>query len=220
MKANFSTIIDVTYKHLSVLVAFLLVSWLAWVILIFIDVLYYSFGLAQSVYYPLYIVMSVTIYVIGYAGYFRQVTLVDYTPQPGKVEPLEDPELQVLAKQLLAKMQDEKLYLDPALRLKNVADRLQCTPQKLSMALNGILQKNFYDFVNDYRVEAVKEKLSDPIHNQYTLIALAFDCGFNSKSVFNDLFKKSTGKTPKEYKRWAQNNVRLTQTDIPAAKKS
>ena len=76
---------------------------------------------------------------------------------------------------------------------------------------------NFYDFVNDYRVEEIKQKLADPAQNQYTLNALAFDCGFNSKSTFNELFKKNTGKTPKEYKHWAQKEVRMMHTDVSGA---
>jgi AraC-like DNA-binding protein len=58
---------------------------------------------------------------------------------------------------------------------------------------------NFYDFVNRYRLEEFKKLASDPKNRQFTMLALAFDCGFNSKSSFNRYFKKATGQTPSQY---------------------
>jgi len=143
----------------------------------------------------LYIIMSVTIYAIGYSGYFRKVVIVEYTPEPLKATPPgDDPEYKAIAARLVDKMQKDKLYFDPALRLKSLAEAIDCTPQKLSAALNSVLQKSFYDFVNEFRVEAMKVKLADPGQNQYTLTSLAYECGFNSKSAFNEFFKKILAK--------------------------
>ena len=58
---------------------------------------------------------------------------------------------------------------------------------------------NFNDFINHYRIEAVKEKLKKGEHKTSTLLGIAFDCGFNSKATFNRAFKKSTTVSPKDY---------------------
>lgn len=211
LKNVFSALVGLTYRGLSILTACLGVGWLIWLVLIIIDVVYFDFSLSQDVYYPLYMVMSVTIYAIGYAGYFRKVIVIE-SPQSVPVSQ-STPELADIAINLQLLMQRDRLYLEPALRLKAVAERIPCTQQKLSAALNGILKKNFYDFVNEYRVLEVQKKLVDPAYDQWTLTAVAYECGFNSKSTFNEIFKKITGKTPKEYKK----DVREIPPDVSAA---
>ncbi len=59
--------------------------------------------------------------------------------------------------------------------------------------------KNFSDFVNNYRIEEFKSKIQDPGNKKYTILSIAMDCGFNSKSSFNTVFKKLTGQTPTQY---------------------
>jgi len=80
-----------------------------------------------------------------------------------------------------------------------VATALQISTNHLSQVINENLDKNFFDFVNGYRVEMVKQKMKDPSNKNYTLLSLAYDCGFNSKSSFNAIFKKYTGSTPSQY---------------------
>ena len=70
-----------------------------------------------------------------------------------------------------------------------------------SQIINENLNKNFFDFVNDYRINEVKKCLSDSKFSHYTLLAIAYECGFNSKSSFNSLFKIKTGLTPSEYQK-------------------
>ena len=72
----------------------------------------------------------------------------------------------------------------------------------LSAVINSGFSKNFNDFVNEFRVNVFKEKIKDPKLQHLTLLAIAFDCGFNSKATFNRSFKKATGLSPKE---WLQN---------------
>ncbi len=96
-------------------------------------------------------------------------------------------------------MDTEKPYLNGKLSLKEVADALDISPNHLSEIINGQLNQNFFDFVNGYRVNLVKEKMVDPHYNNYSLLGVAIECGFNSKSSFNAIFKKATGKTPTEY---------------------
>ena len=98
-------------------------------------------------------------------------------------------------------MENEKPYLNGKLSLKEVADALDLSPNHLSEVINGQLNQNFFDFVNSYRVRLVKEKMADPQYNNYSLLGVALECGFNSKSSFNAIFKKATGQTPTEYLR-------------------
>ena len=72
-------------------------------------------------------------------------------------------------------------------------------PNQLSWLLNESLGKNFSEFINHFRVEAFKEKSVDPKNAHITLIGLAYESGFNSKTVFNTYFKKETGMTPKQW---------------------
>jgi len=100
---------------------------------------------------------------------------------------------------LLEYMDNEKPYLDGKLSLKDVATHLGISVNHLSQVINEQLQKSFFDFVNTYRVEEVKRLLNESRHEQLTLLAVAYDSGFNSKSSFNSIFKKLTGMTPSEY---------------------
>lgn len=94
-----------------------------------------------------------------------------------------------------------KIYQDPDLRLDGLADSMNLSPRRVSSLLNGFYQKSFYDFINEFRVKDAQNQLSDP-ENQHKSIQRIFeDAGFNSKTTFNTLFKKLTGKTPSEYRK-------------------
>ncbi len=107
---------------------------------------------------------------------------------------------QGLAK-LLALMETQKLYLQGDLTLPTVAEALGISHNNLSQIINDKLQKNFYDFVNAYRVEAAKKLIADPANDNLTLLAIAYDAGFNSKSAFNSVFKKHCEMTPTQFKK-------------------
>ncbi len=66
--------------------------------------------------------------------------------------------------------------------------------------LNEKHHRNFFSFVNEYRIREVTSRISDPKYQHYTILAIAFDAGFNSKSTFNTFFKAYTGKTPSAYR--------------------
>ena len=100
---------------------------------------------------------------------------------------------------LLSKMNTEKYYLASSLTLKDLAVKIELHPNKLSWLLNNKLGKNFYDFVNGYRLKEFQKRALDPKNKNLSVLGLAHDSGFNSKSVFNDYFKKATGMTPKAW---------------------
>ena len=105
----------------------------------------------------------------------------------------------IYLKRLLEYMEREKPYLNGKLLLKELADELNISTNHLSQVINENLGKNFFDFVNAYRVDLVKQKMIDPSNKKFTIISLAYECGFNSKSSFNSIFKKHTGLTPSEF---------------------
>ena len=102
-------------------------------------------------------------------------------------------------KQLIRKMENEKMYLAPDLKVGELAVSLGCTPHKLSQFLASQFGQNFNDFINSYRVEEVKRRISTGEVRSKTIASIAFDCGFNSLSVFNSAFKKFTGMTPSQF---------------------
>jgi len=104
-----------------------------------------------------------------------------------------------LHQQLLQLMQTEKPYLEPKLSLAQLAEILGVLPNHLSQIINQYEAKNFYDFVNSYRVEEFIALAKKDTDKNFNLLGLAFEAGFNSKSSFNQVFKKFKGKTPSEF---------------------
>jgi len=112
---------------------------------------------------------------------------------------LKSDDAEQLHKKLNEYMMREKPYLNSDLSLSKLVEYFNIHPNYLSQVINEKEQKNFYDYINTYRIEEFKRMLCDPKNKKLTILALAFDCGFKSKSAFNKFFKKSTGQTPSEY---------------------
>ncbi len=100
---------------------------------------------------------------------------------------------------LIALMSGQERYRKSDLSIDDLAEELRVHPNHLSQVINQKEGKNFYDFVNSYRIAAFKRKIEARKNQRYTLLSLAFDCGFSSKSSFNRVFKKETGQTPSEF---------------------
>ncbi|MBD0259032.1 MAG: helix-turn-helix transcriptional regulator [Cytophagales bacterium] len=103
------------------------------------------------------------------------------------------------AERLTQCMAEEKPFTEPELSLDDLAGRLSLSPNQLSQVINAQLGKNFWDFVNEYRIREVEAQFRRGVHHKQTLLAIALDAGFNSKASFNRAFKKFTGQTPSEY---------------------
>jgi YesN/AraC family two-component response regulator len=97
-----------------------------------------------------------------------------------------------------AVMEQDKLYLDADLSLQKLASYVAISPNYISQTLNETLSINFFDFVNQWRIEAAKPKI---IANQDTVFAIALEVGFNARSSFYKAFKQETGKTPSEFRK-------------------
>jgi AraC-like DNA-binding protein len=102
---------------------------------------------------------------------------------------------------LLEEMETRKPYLDTDLTLFSLAAILSWSPNHLSQVINTYERKNFFDFVNGYRIEAIKKNIRSQQYEHLTLLSIAYECGFNSKAAFNRAFKKSTGLTPSAFRR-------------------
>jgi AraC-like DNA-binding protein len=119
--------------------------------------------------------------------------------QAEPAKPLElSAELAPWRDKLLALMVVEQPWLEPELTLAELAQRLRLHPAQLSKIINLGCGQNFNDFVNRYRVEEAQRKLADPRFAHYSLVGVALESGFNSKSTFNRVFKKLTGQVPGE----------------------
>jgi AraC-like DNA-binding protein len=99
---------------------------------------------------------------------------------------------------LLRLMAEEQPWLEPELTLTELAQRLRTHPALLSKVINAGCGQNFSDFVNTYRVQEARRKLADPRFGHYSLVGVALESGFNSKSTFNRVFKKLFGQAPSE----------------------
>ena len=97
-------------------------------------------------------------------------------------------------------MDTEKPHLDAEISLIRMAEQFKTSPHQLSYIINTGFEENFFQFVNRYRIEESKRMILDPAKNHLTLVGIAHEAGFNSKTVFNTTFKKITGKTPTEFK--------------------
>lgn len=112
---------------------------------------------------------------------------------------LSNTELQSIHQKLIEIMTNEKLYKNPDLTLAELSQNLKVHPNVLSQVINSVEGKNFYDYINSQRVEEFKKRILLPENEKYTLLSVAFECGFNSKTAFNRNFKKVTGLSPSEY---------------------
>jgi len=108
--------------------------------------------------------------------------------------------MEAIHKQLSGCMQKDKLYLNPTLSLADLSETMNIPAHHITQTLNEYAKVNFYDFVNGFRVEAFKCKIKSGDALNFSLLGIALDCGFNSKSSFNRIFKNFTGQSPSEYK--------------------
>jgi AraC-like DNA-binding protein len=159
-------------------------------------------------------VLVVYIFGIGYFGYKQDGVFSDKIVRQSKTlklgnsnvnsyekSGLDEIEASKLQIELIQYMETEKPYLECELNLKDLADALNTSQHKLSQVINGKLDSNFYEFVNGYRINEVKQRLLNPQNDNLKIISLAYDSGFNSKSTFYTIFKKATSYTPSEFKK-------------------
>lgn len=169
----------------------------------------FIFHLSYIQYFYFELVLAFVTYYLAIAGYMRSQTIeLNFT----KVESeniervteerkalLSESELENLKAKLQKLMKTKKLFLDSQLTLSNLAKHLGVNTTVLSYVINNGFKQNFNDFVNEFRVNEVKNRLNDGSSKNSNLLNIALDSGFNSKATFNRAFKKSTGFSPKDF---------------------
>jgi AraC-like DNA-binding protein len=113
---------------------------------------------------------------------------------------LKESQAEKYLKKLLAYMETGKPFLDGNLTIHDLSRKTGISRHHITQVLNEKYKRNFFTFINEYRVKDVMERFSDPKYNNYTILAIAFDSGFNSKTTFNTFFKSQTGMTPSQYR--------------------
>lgn len=107
---------------------------------------------------------------------------------------------EILFLKLKAVMKSSKPFLDNEITLPKLASKLETKPHLLSQVINENFNTNFFDFMNSYRIDEIKERLVSSKFSNHTIAAIAYDCGFNSISSFNSAFKKKEKLSPSKYR--------------------
>lgn len=156
--------------------------------------------------------LSCSIFALGHNGLFQGQVFIsgpslneeNQPEMPAEKTPVKKDGLsaanEALVKKLETHIETSKPYLKESLTLTDLADQIGVTRNQLSYLINGALGENFYSFINKYRVEEVKRLIADPKNYNFTILSLAYEAGFPSKSSFHTIFKKFTGLTPAEYR--------------------
>jgi AraC-like DNA-binding protein len=149
-------------------------------------------------YYPFFIGIAILTYWIGLEGFSRRNDPELSIKNTINADDLE--RLKVISEKIQKAMEEDKLYKDQELSVNSLAEELHIKPYLISKSLNEIYNQRFNDYINTYRVKEVKDLLKDAENSKYTLLSLAMDAGFNSKSSFNRAVKKQLGISPSELK--------------------
>lgn len=149
-------------------------------------------------FYPFFIGLAVLIYWLGIEGFSRRNQQGPAIKK--KLSPAEKIRLLEISKVLKELMVEKKLYKDQEISISSVANEMGVKSYLVSKCLNDIIEKKFNDYINEYRVKEVQQLLKNSENKKYTLLSLAMEAGFNSKSSFNRAVKKQLGITPNELK--------------------
>lgn len=188
------------------------ISWVNFFIGVFLVInLIFLFSLTQVIHTDrsgwlfrlMAVAFALSVFALGYKGILQKDifhTGSTETPPPAASQPVIEPDHELL-NQVHRYMEEKTPYLDPELTLSELAKQLNMSRSQLSQLINEGTGDNFYNFINKYRVEQVKTFMRDPAMKHYSMLGIALEAGFKSKSTFNLIFKRFTGVTPTEYRK-------------------
>lgn len=207
---NFSNLRGITLNWLYRLMYYFRIVWLCWFFFMVIFLPTFQLQINHKIFafvlYTLIIGITYLTYWIGLEGIVRTDFLYNKLPvlstgNTGHYSKMAKQKIEGYRDRIEQLMVQEKLFLDENLSLRKLSQKLEAEPNFISYILNNYLGKNFYEYINFYRVEEVKKRIQDPRFSKYTLTAIAYDCGFNSKATFNRVFKKIVGLSPSAFKK-------------------
>lgn len=193
-------------------------NWLEYIILIIfiINIIYVIYNLSYnstSLNVFINIAFLLVIYFVGYYSLKQKeiypveekqreelIAINDEETEEVKRKLISDVELVRIKTELTQLMETQKPYLDSELNLIKLAELLSVSTHQLSYVINTGFQRNFFQYVNEYRIEYAKTLLKDNSKNKLSILGIAYESGFNSKTSFNTTFKKLTNHTPSEFK--------------------
>ncbi|MCD4691491.1 MAG: helix-turn-helix domain-containing protein [Calditrichales bacterium] len=164
----------------------------------------FEFEILSPIYMnPIFYIVSVLIFLSIGGGVFliQRKSKIKKQLAKYKTSTLDPERAEQAAPKLIHLMEEEKLFLNPDLTLKDLAQKLRIHYNHLSRIINERFGVSYNDFINQYRIEEVKQRLTAPEEKNKTVLEIMYDTGFYSKSVFNTAFKKFTGMTPSEYRK-------------------
>lgn len=206
VRENFSETSQLTLRWLQVLLIGLVLICGQWTYEMVLRDRFNSYYTHDDSYWMLGVAL-VTMGVVGLRQ--RSMEQVQFQPEPESVNKLnadptatEKPAPEVSADYLdrvRRAMDVDKVYLNPTLTLTELAAHVGLNPKVVSQVINAGLGQSFNDFVNAYRVSEVKQRLQTNDLNRFTLLGIALESGFNSKTTFNRIFKEHTGQSPSAF---------------------
>lgn len=197
LKDFYSRIEDKSINWLKVPIIIYGSFYVFWNILSEIDRFIFNRSLKEYYFLPTFVIITIISCWIGFKGYIRkdQYLLPDIENETDETD---DKDIEFVNK-LNNLMSKEKPHLNPDLNLTKLAELLNMKTRVVSQKINENYSKSFYDLINFYRVEEFKNYIKNNNTEKFSLLGIAYECGFNSKSTFNLAFKKNTQLTPSQF---------------------
>ncbi|MBK6364390.1 MAG: helix-turn-helix transcriptional regulator [Saprospiraceae bacterium] len=197
---QYSNIYEIELKWLRNFLIFFLIGAIIHLFNTIVDVIY-NLPYDQDYYWQLFTV--ITIVYVGISGFNqKQEKNIAYEDMKEVTEENKEktftPDELIFKEKLKGYMESTKPFLNPDLTLRDLALKMNTNTTFLSGIINNHFEKNFNDYINEYRAFEFQKTIKDPSSRQLTLVAIAYDCGFNSKATFQRAIKKFTGKIPSE----------------------
>lgn len=208
IRDTYSNIDKIDFKWLLILVGGFLVlrSWavlvnVALTLAAHLDIMvdFRTMGLASN--YTVFILISAMIFFsLSYSSMFEGLEGREPKGQAGDANDDKPAVDRQLVEKITRYMEEEKPYLAPTLTLEQLSTQLEMPKRTLSNVINRHFERNFFEFINHYRIEEAKRCLADPAQAEQTVMEIMLDSGFNTKATFNSFFKKLVGMTPTEFR--------------------